>query len=93
VEDWRYEHLLIIVDGCKPENIYNADEIGVFLRIAPNKMLNLKGSLHWWKDLYKDRTLLLGCSANCTGKIPHFITGSSENLLLQKCQKLPTHSM
>jgi hypothetical protein len=61
VEDWRDEHLLRIFGGYKPENIYNADETGLFLRLPPEIMLNLKGSVHWWKDLHKGRTLLLGC--------------------------------
>jgi len=57
-------------------------------------MLNLKGSLHWWKDLHKDRTLLLGCSANGTDKIPPFITGSRENLVVSKMSEFAhTHTV
>ena len=93
VEDWRNEHLLRIFDGYKPENIHNADETGLFLRLPPNKMLNLKGNLHWWKDLHKGRTLLLGCIANVTYKIPSFITGNRENLVVSKMSEFAhTHT-
>ena len=88
MEDWR---ILRIFDDYKPENIHNADETGLFLRLPPNKMLNLKGSLHWWKDLHKGRTLLLGCSANGTDKIPPFITRSRENLVVPKVSEF-THT-
>ena len=91
MEDWRNVHLLRIFGGYKPENIHNADETGLFLRLPPNKMLNLKRSLHWWKGLHKGITLLLGCSANSTDKIP---PGSRENLVVSKMSEFAhTHSM
>ena len=98
MEDWRDEHLLRIFGGYKPENIYNADETGLFLRLPPKIMLNLKGSVHWWKDLRKGRTLLLGCSANNTDKIQPFNTGNRENLVVSKMPEFAhththTHSM
>jgi hypothetical protein len=94
VEDWRNEHLLRILGGYKPENIHNADETGLFLRLPPNKMRNLKGSVHWWKDLHKGRTLLLGCSANSTDKVPPFIIGNREDLFVSKMSEFapPPHT-
>jgi hypothetical protein len=43
VEEWRKEQLLKIFEDYEPKNIYNADETGLFFRLALNKTLSLKG--------------------------------------------------
>jgi len=45
------EELLKTFDDCKPKNIYNADETGLFFGCPANKTLSLKRVFsQWWKD-------------------------------------------
>jgi hypothetical protein len=43
VEVQRKEQVLKITGGYEPTNIYNADKIGLFFRVPPNKTPSFKG--------------------------------------------------
>ena len=62
------------------ENVYNADETGLFFRLAPNKTLASKSDKA--KGIKKDKervTVLLCCNATGTKKIKPFVIGKSRN--------------
>lgn len=62
VSDWM-EKLKEICDGYEAENIYNADETGLFYRIMPNKTLCFKGEKCSGGKSSKERlTVLLCCN-------------------------------
>lgn len=42
VDSWQ-KRLEIILEGYQPEDIYNADETGVFFRAMPTKILVVRG--------------------------------------------------
>ena len=76
---WKETTLPTILSKYKLDEIYNADEFGLFLRIQPNKSLNLRpesctGGKH-------SKIRLTGmAAANATGdKIPMFVTSKSKS--------------
>ena len=77
VETWK-ERVDIIFDGYQPEDIYNADETGVFYRAMPSKSLAVRGEQCSGGKKSKHRlTLLLACSA--TGhKLKPLVIGHSK---------------
>lgn len=60
------EKLPSMLLGYKPEDVYNADESGLFFRALPNKTLSLKGEKCVGGKLSKDRLTILFC-ANMAG--------------------------
>ncbi|PFX11437.1 tigger transposable element-derived protein 6-like [Stylophora pistillata] len=77
VDDWE-KRLETILEGYALEDIYNADETGVFFRALPTKSLVLRGEQCSGGKKSKDRlTLLLACSA--TGrKLKPLVIGKSK---------------
>ncbi|XP_050298576.1 tigger transposable element-derived protein 6-like [Anthonomus grandis grandis] len=61
------EKLPSMLLGYKPEDVYNADESGLFFRALPDKTLCLKGETCVGGKLSKDRLTILFC-ANMAGE-------------------------
>jgi hypothetical protein len=92
VEEWRKEQLLRIFEGYKSKNIYNAEEIGLFFRLPPNKTLSLKGDpCNGGKNSKKRITVVLDRNADGTDKLPPVVIGKSENpCCFKNVRQLPT---
>ncbi|PFX20594.1 Tigger transposable element-derived protein 6 [Stylophora pistillata] len=77
VDDWE-KRLETILEGYELEDIYNADETGVFFRAFPTKSLVLRGEQCSGGKKSRDRLiLLLACSA--TGhKLKPLVIGKSK---------------
>lgn len=78
VDDWT-RCLSSICEGYAPQNIFNADETGLYYRALPNKSMTVKGQTNRGGKNSKERiTVLLCCSA--TGeKMKPFIIGKSQH--------------
>jgi len=70
--------LIEILSQYKPENVYNADETGLFFRMTPNQTLATKPVKVKKKD--KERiTILLCTNATGTDKLKPLVIGKSAN--------------
>ena len=74
--DWLLSKLPSLLDEFRPEDIFNADETGLFWKCLPNKLLTLKGETCSGGKRSKDRITVLVC-ANMTGsqKLPLLVIG------------------
>ncbi|XP_054259576.1 tigger transposable element-derived protein 6-like [Macrosteles quadrilineatus] len=92
--EWK-DKLIALTEGYEPENIYNADETGLFFKCLPDKTLSFKGDKCHGGKSSKDRLTVMLC-ANCTGtdKLKPLVIGKSKN---PRCFKnltdLPTDYM
>ena len=65
------------------ENVYNADETGLFFRLGPNKTLATKSDRA--KGIKKDKeriTVLLCCNSTGTKKVKPFVIGRYQILVV-----------
>ena len=63
VDDWKTERLPMVCHGFRPEDIFNADETGLFYRQLRSESLVQKGEDCRGAKLLKERlTVLLACS-------------------------------
>lgn len=79
VEDGR-KRLQELIATFDLENVYNADETGLFFRLGPNRTLATKSDKA--KGIKKDKeriTVLLCCNATGTKKIKPFVIGKFQN--------------
>lgn len=78
VESWK-SRLPDLIDDYNADDIYNADETGLFYKALPNKSMVSKGESGHGVKLAKDRITVLLCS-NLSGsdKLPPFIIGKSQ---------------
>ena len=74
--DWLLTRLPALLGEFTPENIFNADETGLFWKCLPDKTLTLKGETCSGGKKSKDRITVLVC-ANMTGsqKLPLLVIG------------------
>ncbi|XP_033739299.1 tigger transposable element-derived protein 6-like [Pecten maximus] len=72
------DDLRTILSEYQPNNIFNADETGIFYRLLPDRTLDFKGTDCHGGKRSKERLTALVC-ANMTGteKLPLFIIGKS----------------
>ncbi|XP_060579865.1 tigger transposable element-derived protein 4-like [Ruditapes philippinarum] len=79
VTEWKSK-LQTYLTEYEPQNIYNADETGLFFRMVPDKTLEFKDVQCHGGKMSKDRLTVMVC-ANMTGseKVPLFVTGKSKN--------------
>lgn len=69
VEAWK-DTFPSIIENYSPNDIFNADERGVFFLLMPDKMLDLKGEKCHGVKFSKERlTVLLCCNVSGTGKL------------------------
>lgn len=65
--DWLSQVWPVISDGYTEDNIFNADETGIFFRMMPDKTHKLKGETCSGGKLSKERITAMVC-ANASGK-------------------------
>ena len=76
---WKETTLPTILSKYKLDEIYNADEFGLFFRMQPNKSLNLRSESCTGGKHSKIRLTGMA-AANATGdKIPMFVIGKSKS--------------
>lgn len=46
VEDWQLNVLRDYLTKYSPDDVFNADETGLFWKVMPNKTMTFKGSFH-----------------------------------------------
>jgi hypothetical protein len=71
------EKLPSLIRGYDPENIYNADETGLFFRALPDKTLALKREKCSGGKMSKDRLTILHCVSMAGDKEPLLVIGKS----------------
>nr|XP_042904651.1 tigger transposable element-derived protein 6 [Parasteatoda tepidariorum] len=76
--EWKQEKMTDILQKYKPENVYNADEAGLFFQLLPDRTLAFKGEKCYGGKKSKQRLTVLLC-ANSTGthKIQPLVIGKS----------------
>ena len=81
---WKETTLPTILSKYKVDEIYNADEFGLFFRMQLNKSLNLRSEA--WRGGKQGKIRLTGMvAANATGdQIPMFVIGKSKSPLFQR---------
>jgi len=92
IDQWRSTVLPKILAEFAPEDIFNADETGLFFRLQPDKTMVLPGDDCKGGKLPKDRITVLPC-ANMTGtqKLSILIIGRSKQpRCFKKINTLPT---
>ncbi|XP_057327621.1 tigger transposable element-derived protein 4-like [Microplitis mediator] len=65
-EEWLSQKWPILCQGYKPEDIFNADELGLFYNMTPDKTLKFKGDKCTGGKLSKRRITVMA-AANMTG--------------------------
>lgn len=93
-ENWK-EKLPDIVQGFHPDDIYNADETGLFFKCLPDKTMALKGDPCNGGKNSKDRiTVLLGANASGNNKLSPLVIGKSKKpRCFKNVTNLPTPYM
>ena len=78
VETWRGSALKELLQLYKPDDIFNADEMGIFFKCLPDKTLDFKGAICTGGKKGKDRPTVL-VAANMSGKekLPLFVIGKT----------------
>lgn len=79
MSDWKTK-LQTILSEYQAEDIFNADETGLFYRMMPEKTLEYKNVKCHGGKMSKERVTVMVC-ANMTGneKLPLFVIGKSKN--------------
>jgi hypothetical protein len=76
VMDWKSKELLKIINRYKLKDIFNVDETGIFYNLKPRKSQTYRGDSCHGRTKPKQRvTVLLGCNADGTDKLPPLETG------------------
>ena len=89
VQEWK-EKLKSICQQYPPENIFNADELGLFYRLLPNQTYRVKGKKLKSGKLSKVRlSILLGANQTGTEKLPVLVIGRSQKPRCFKSTKVP----
>jgi len=79
VNDW-ISKLSKMIEGYKPEDIFNADETGLFFKCMPQKTYGFKGQKCYNGEKSKERlTILFTCNSTGTEKLTPVVIGKSEN--------------
>ena len=91
MENWKNK-LANILDEFSADQIYNADETGIFYRLLPDKTLEFKNVDCHGGKLSKDRLTALVCSnMSGTDKLPLLVIGKSKNpRCFKHVKSLPT---
>lgn len=78
VEQWK-KKLSSIIEGYNPEDIFNADETGLFFRALPKKTLALKNEKCSSGKSSKERLTVLFCASMTGEKLDPLIIGKAKN--------------
>ena len=77
VEPWLSSTLPDLLKKYKPEDIYNADETGLFYKLQPDCTLAFKGEKCSGGKKSKDRLTVLVCASMAGEKVPMLVIGKS----------------
>ena len=78
VETWRGSALKELLQLYKPDDIFNADETGIFFICLPDKTLDFKGAICTGGKKAKDRlTVLVAANMSVKEKLPLFVIGKT----------------
>uniref|UniRef100_H3B6X8 HTH CENPB-type domain-containing protein n=1 Tax=Latimeria chalumnae TaxID=7897 RepID=H3B6X8_LATCH len=87
--NWNGNQLLAIPQRYEPDDVYNADEVGLYYCALPNGSHVLKKTAHFGGKVSKDVTLMV-CASITGEKRPLLFTGKSKNpQCLQGARRLP----
>lgn len=79
VDEWR-EKLPQIIQNYSPNDIFNADETGLFYKLLPDRTLQMKGEkCHGGKRSKERLTLMVAANMSGTEKLPLLVIGKFEN--------------
>ncbi|XP_067650869.1 tigger transposable element-derived protein 4-like [Haliotis asinina] len=79
VDDWLTSQLPMLLKNYSPENIFNADETGLFYKLVPQRTLHLKGDkCHGGKKSKERITVLTAANMSGTEKLKLLVMGKSE---------------
>ncbi|XP_067684471.1 tigger transposable element-derived protein 4-like [Haliotis asinina] len=79
VDDWLTSQLPMLLKNYSPENLFNADESGLFYKLVPQRTLHLKGDkCHGGKKSKEHITVLTAANISGTEKLKLFVIGKSE---------------
>ena len=80
VEHWRENVLPVVLNGYSDDQIYNADETGLFYQCLPNKTLHFRGEKCTGGKRSKNRISVLLCTNKSgTDKLKPLVIGKSKN--------------
>jgi hypothetical protein len=74
VDDW-VKRLPILTEGYRPEDIYNADETGLYFRALPSKSMVVNGHDTAGVKIAKDRITVLLCASATGDKLKPLVIG------------------
>jgi len=81
IKSWKETILPNLLKDYSPEDIYNADELGLFFKLMPDKSLVMKDETCHGGKLSKDRLTVLTCSNwSGTDKLKLLVIGKSKSL-------------
>ncbi|OUC40836.1 DDE superfamily endonuclease [Trichinella nativa] len=79
VDTWK-DRLQVLLNDYRPDDVFNADEMGLFYRILPDKTLTFKGENCSGGKLSKERlTVLLCCNESGTEMLKPLVIGKAKN--------------
>jgi len=76
VNEWKSK-ISEIVTGYEPQNIFNADETGLFYRALPDKTFSYKGKSCSGGKIAKERLTVLLCVSMSGEKLKPLVIGKS----------------
>lgn len=79
LEPWINDTLPDLLRKFKPEDIYNADETGLFYKLQPDRTLAFKGEKCCGGKRSKDRLTVLVCASMAGNKVPLLVIGKSKS--------------
>ena len=90
-EQWRAETLPTLLNGYKDDDIYNADESGLFFQMLPNRTMHFKGEKCTGGKQSKTRISVLFCvNKSGTHKLKPLVIGKSKKpRCFQNVKSLP----
>lgn len=91
ISDWRHGEVADLIKEYTPENVYNADEAGIFFQLEPRKTLAYKGDKCIGGKSSKQRiTALFCCNQAGSDKRKILIIGkSAKPRCFKNCHSLP----
>lgn len=90
VNDWLTNKLPRMLAAYEPKDVFNADEMGLFYRLTPEKTFAFKGeSCHGGKKSKERVTILVAANMDGSEKLPLLIIGKSANPRCFKGKHIP----
>ena len=91
MEEWQ-RALSVILKEYRPDDIYNADETGLFYRLMPDRTLEFKKvDCHGGKQSKERITALVCANMSGTDKVPLFVLGkAADPRCFKNVKSLPT---